>query len=114
MEGGQCPDEGDHGEGALLGALRQVGQRRANRPVPIEAENEQIQYGGSGGGVVGHQPQLTHRQAERPVAEEDVHRRDGHHHQTNCQVGHRQREDEHLALRPDGMHDHGIAEEGKE
>ena len=36
-------------------------------PVPVQRQDEQVEDGGSGGGVVGRQEELAHRHAKFPV-----------------------------------------------
>ena len=62
------PGEGDHDEGALLGAAAEVAERRRDGPVAVEREDEQVEDGGRRGRVVHRQPELAHHVAEPPVA----------------------------------------------
>ena len=66
--GGAGPGEGDHDEGALLGAAAEVAERRRDGPVAVEREDEQVEDGGRRGRVVHRQPELAHHVAESPVA----------------------------------------------
>ncbi len=62
------PDYPDHEAGAFLGPLPQVLERRRYRPVPVQAEDEEVEDGRGGGRVVHGEPQLADVQAEPPVA----------------------------------------------
>ena len=66
--GGAGPGQGDHDEGALLGAAPEVAQRRRDGPVAVQREDEQVEDGRRRGGVVHGQPELAHHVAEPPVA----------------------------------------------
>lgn len=61
------PHQPDHDQGALLGALSQVAQRRRDGPVAVHAQDEQVEDGRRAGRIVGRQPKLTHGQTQHPV-----------------------------------------------
>ena len=91
------PHERNHNQCPFLGPLAQVQQRRLDGPVPVEAEDEEIQDGRCAGDVVYADPDLADGHAEHPVDGEDVHGTDGHHRQAHDQVGDGQADDESVA-----------------
>lgn len=54
-----APRETDHREGARLGPLAQVLERRRDRPVAVQRQSQQIEDRGRARDIVGAQPDLT-------------------------------------------------------
>ena len=88
---------GDHAEGAFLGPLAQVLEWFGDGPEPIEAEDEEVEYGRRAGRVIHADPELAESDPEDPVAGEYVDRADRHDDQTDCEVRDCQAHDEHVA-----------------
>ena len=86
-----------HDERSFGGPLAQILERVGDGPVAVEAEYEQVQYGGGAGCIIDTDPQLTQTQAEHPVTGEDVDRAHRHHNQADDQVSYCQAHDEHIA-----------------
>ena len=57
-----APRQADHEQSAPLRPLAQILERRRDRPVAVERQCEQVEYGGRARRIVGRQPDLTHRQ----------------------------------------------------
>ena len=72
-------------------------ERWGDGPVAVQTEDEQVEDGGSGGGVVDADPELADDHPKEPLLGEDVDGADGHDNQTHDQVSNGQRDDEHVA-----------------
>lgn len=113
------PDGRDQPVRAPPAHLGRVRERVGDRPVPIQRDHAQVQYGRGAEQHVQRPPHVARVYAERPVVVEHlVHRAHRHHHQAHQEVGERQRRDEVVGGRvqvpfPDHGDDHqAVAEHG--
>ena len=88
---------GDHDKSSCSCPLSQVLERIGDGPVPVEAEDEEVEDGRCAGRVVDPDPELAEGHSEQPVLRKDVNGADWHDEQTYDEIGHGQTDDEHVA-----------------
>jgi len=104
----QRPGRRDEERRVARRSSSQIAQRVGDRPVSVDAQHEQVEYRRRAGRVVDRQPELTDRQAERPLDGEYVDGADRHDDKTDGEVRRCQAHDErvtHLCIQQTHMRD---------
>uniref|UniRef100_A0A182Q4T2 Uncharacterized protein n=1 Tax=Anopheles farauti TaxID=69004 RepID=A0A182Q4T2_9DIPT len=115
-----APGRTDHDRGPGRRPLRPVGERARHAEVPIEADDQQVEYGRVRREIIERQPGVADVRSERPVPEQ---RRDGeqrHRDEPDREVGDREREQKVVADRLQLLvdlerdHHHDVAGDGQD
>ena len=77
----------DHNERTTSRSFADVLERIGDRPVAVEAEDEEVEYRRGARRVVDGDPELAQSDAEDPVLREDVDCADRHYEQADYDVG---------------------------